>query len=596
MSLRFERFASASFRDFEDVVELYRSNSGAVYCGKYKFDNIIYVLKEKKVSELGKKKDVMNEVRLLAQLCHPNVITCEGWFNDSERMSMFIILEYCPGGDLSKKVDLRRKSRKFFSEEYIWFLFHQMVLGVQHLHINGIIHRDLKLLNVVLSKKDTVVKIADLGVSRQVSRNTAMLDTFIGTPLYLSPELVDNKPYNEKTDIWSLGVILYELCALTPPFRGHNVLALSNMIRAGRYEPLPGIYSTDMEKCVQWLLNVNYLQRPTINQLLEFVEKHISPSYHGEDMAAEWDMNNHSVSKLVVIPGSPDRNKQIVDRAPIDKCFEGQAEDSSEEVDEGDSLEDNDQSGHEELHDRKKHRHHRRHRRHSRRRHSHSSDDDISDVSEDSLDRKKKPHRKHRSHSKDRGRGRESDADQLEKSHRDRSKSRQKYHNAESEPEERYKRGKRPHTSSHGNRKESEYDRPPAGSGVNAARKGKKKSHVHPNQESVPTPKNPSSTLIQFEVSRLQMLLKREASQLTRLVKLKDFFLLNSTIENEKEVPVSKSAPNRPKTAPLPNEETNQSSAISGVDLKIKQCNERMAILKRGIQNNGALTREEIAK
>ena len=493
MSLRFERFASASFRDFEDLVELYRSNSGAVFCGKYKFDNILYVLKERKVSELGKKKDVMNEVRLLAQLCHPNVITCEGWFNDSERGSMFIILEYCPGGDLSKKVDLRKKSRKYFSEEYIWYMFHQMVLGVQHLHMNGIIHRDLKLLNVVLTKKDTMAKIADLGVSRQVSRNTAMLDTFIGTPLYLSPELVDNKPYNEKTDIWSLGVILYELCALTPPFKGNNVLALSNMIRAGRYEPMPNIYTTDMEKCVQWLLNVNYLQRPTINQVLEFVTKRINSNanYHGEDMAAEWDMNNHSVGKLVVTQGSPDRDRKRIDRAPIDKDFELEVVQGDDEVVEEDSMEEgghgNDR-GHGRSRKHKKDRKHgenRRHRSRSRRKNSHShcsdeGEEDVGDaeVSDDSLEYRDRRHRKH-------GRGRDKDRDKSDKSDRDRSSSRRRHKhrngNEESESEGPSRRNKRPHTTPHGSRglNENGNQKPPAGSGVNVNQNQKTLVQIH---------------------------------------------------------------------------------------------------------------------
>ena len=302
MSLRSERFASAGFKDFLDVVEIYRSNSGAVFCARYKYDNVVYVLKERKVSELGKKKDVMNEVRLLAQLCHPNVIACEGWFCDDERQSLFIILEYCPGGDFSKKIALRKNSRRYFSEDYIWFIFHQLCLGLQHLHVNGIIHRDLKTLNLVTTKNDTVVKIADLGVSRQVSRNTCMLDTFIGTPLYLSPELVDNKPYNEKTDIWSLGVILYELCALTTPFKGYNVLSLAGAIRSGKYDPLPGVYSTHLEKCVSWLLNINYLNRPSINQVLAYCEKHLNPDYHGEDIATEYEMVSHSVGALIVQP------------------------------------------------------------------------------------------------------------------------------------------------------------------------------------------------------------------------------------------------------------------------------------------------------
>ncbi|KAJ1390165.1 kinase-like domain-containing protein [Ochromonadaceae sp. CCMP2298] len=74
------------------------------------------------------------------------------------------------------------------------------------------------------------------GVSRQVSDHTLLLKSFYGTPLYLSPELVENRPYNEKTDIWSLGVILYELCALSAPFKGNTLLAVARMADAALHK------------------------------------------------------------------------------------------------------------------------------------------------------------------------------------------------------------------------------------------------------------------------------------------------------------------------------------------------------------------------
>jgi len=73
-----ERFAASSFSDFEEVEEIYRSQTGAVLKAKFKYDRKTYVLKERKLPELGKRKDIMNEVHLLAQLNHPNVIRCEG--------------------------------------------------------------------------------------------------------------------------------------------------------------------------------------------------------------------------------------------------------------------------------------------------------------------------------------------------------------------------------------------------------------------------------------------------------------------------------------------------------------------------------------
>lgn len=111
-----------------------------------------------------------------------------------------------------------------------------------------------------------------------------MLKSFYGTPLYLSPELVDNLPYNEKTDIWSLGVILYEMCALRPPFIGSSLLAVAKLVQSGSYAPIPAHYSKYLHRCIAWLLNIEYAKRPNMVQLLDFVAARLPIGYRGEDL------------------------------------------------------------------------------------------------------------------------------------------------------------------------------------------------------------------------------------------------------------------------------------------------------------------------
>jgi len=164
----------------------------------------------------------------------------------------------------------------FFDERQIWFIFLQLCEGLKHLHEHGIIHRDLKPLNVFCSSNGRTFKIGDLGVSRQVSEDTLLLKSFYGTPLYLSPELVESKPYNEKTDIWSLGVILYELCALSPPFKGSSLLEVARMVTQGTYSPIPKHFSPHMQKCISWMLHVNYVKRPNIVQVIEYVASRLT--------------------------------------------------------------------------------------------------------------------------------------------------------------------------------------------------------------------------------------------------------------------------------------------------------------------------------
>jgi serine/threonine protein kinase len=279
-----EKFASCSFSDFSNVRELYRSQSGAVFRATFKYDNREYVLKERKLPELGRAKDIMNEVKLLLQLHHTNVIRCEGWFRDDHRKSIFIVLELCDGGDLHMLILKRKETATYFEENHVWYLFSQLCHGLKHLHENGIIHRDLKPLNIMCSSNGRIVKIGDLGVSRQLSEETMMLRSFYGTPLYLSPELAENKPYNEKTDIWSLGVILYELCALRPPFVGNTLLAVAKMVSSGKYAPIPKHYSQHMHKCIAWILNLDYSKRPNVVQLLEYVTARMPEGYRGQDM------------------------------------------------------------------------------------------------------------------------------------------------------------------------------------------------------------------------------------------------------------------------------------------------------------------------
>jgi NIMA (never in mitosis gene a)-related kinase len=117
-----------------------------------------------------------------------------------------------------------------------------MCLGLKHVHDRKIIHRDLKGANVFLTKKG-IVKIGDFGIAKVLSHTVQKARTMVGTPYYLSPEIVQSKPYNNKTDIWSLGVMLYELCALKPPFDAPSIHLLSMKIVRGIYNPVPSIFS-----------------------------------------------------------------------------------------------------------------------------------------------------------------------------------------------------------------------------------------------------------------------------------------------------------------------------------------------------------------
>lgn len=125
----FERFSTATLRDFVSQQVLYHSNAGSVIKAQYKYDEKWYVLKQRKVSELGHTKNILNEVQLLMQLNHPNVVRCFGHFWEDGRTSLYIVLEYCSGGDLMALINVHRKASDYFEESYIWSLFYQICDG-----------------------------------------------------------------------------------------------------------------------------------------------------------------------------------------------------------------------------------------------------------------------------------------------------------------------------------------------------------------------------------------------------------------------------------------------------------------------------------
>jgi len=151
-----------------------------------------------------------------------------------------IIMEYCENGDVGKF--LKKQMNRPLNEAKIWKFFIEMCLGLKYLHTNKILHRDIKTINMFLGKDDKI-KIGDLGVAKLLGQTQNMAHTIVGTPYYLSPELCEEKPYNHKSDIWSLGCVLYELCTFKHPFEAKNQGSLIMKIVKGQFNPISSSYS-----------------------------------------------------------------------------------------------------------------------------------------------------------------------------------------------------------------------------------------------------------------------------------------------------------------------------------------------------------------
>ena len=116
--------------------------------------------------------------------------------------------------------------------------------------------------------KTNLVKLGDFGIAKCLKFTLEKVSTIVGTPYYLSPEIVNNKPYSFKSDIWSLGILLYEISALKMPFDAGSLPMLALRIMKGNYNPLPNSFSKDLRNLVNSLLTVDPHKRPTINEIL----------------------------------------------------------------------------------------------------------------------------------------------------------------------------------------------------------------------------------------------------------------------------------------------------------------------------------------
>lgn len=161
---------------------------------------------------------------------------------------------------------LKKKTR--IDEYQIMHYFVQILQALQYIHGERILHRDLKTSNLFLMKSKSVVKLGDFGISRVLEGSIEAAITVVGTPYYMSPEVCENKPYTFKSDVWSLGCCLYELCMLKHAFSADNLLGLVYKIVSDKYEPIPERYTPQLNTLIQRMLEKNAEQRPSVRDLL----------------------------------------------------------------------------------------------------------------------------------------------------------------------------------------------------------------------------------------------------------------------------------------------------------------------------------------
>ena len=278
--------------DFQIISKLGEGAYSVVYKVKRTVDDQIYALKKVKLLNLSEKEklNALNEVRILASVKSNFVISYKEAFFDEKDSTLGIVMEYADKGDLYQRIVEHKKAAMFLEESEIWRIFIQLVKGLKALHDLKILHRDLKSANVFIFS-DGSAKLGDLNVSKVARRGLGYTQT--GTPYYASPEVWKDQPYDNKSDIWSLGCVLYEMITLRPPFRAENMEGLYNKVIKGQYNKIPERFSPDLVSIVKMLLMVNAEARPSCDKILKnpIIQKRIeyfksfSSEEVGEDQA-----------------------------------------------------------------------------------------------------------------------------------------------------------------------------------------------------------------------------------------------------------------------------------------------------------------------
>lgn len=257
----------------------------------------LFVAKCVKLGSLSESYQALahQEVFLLEALSHPFVVAYHDSFLLEHQNVLIILMEHCEGGDLRNLIAEKAAAGTQLPESQIMTWFAQLILALQYVHGEKVLHRDLKCSNIFLVNGGSVLKVGDFGISRILeSQEVAM--TLVGTPYYLSPEVCSNETYSWKSDLWSLGCVLYELCTFKHAFEHTTLQGLVHKIKSGNYEPIPDLYSKELHDLIRQLLTTSVDLRPSVDDVIAqpFVQSYIAQQVPFKQPSIDLDARNRS--------------------------------------------------------------------------------------------------------------------------------------------------------------------------------------------------------------------------------------------------------------------------------------------------------------
>ena len=256
------------FNDYKLLKILKKNDTSIVYLASRDNTSFKYAVKRVNLKKIDEEetKDLENDCNFYLNFNSKFILKLYNAYQGNDD-DFNIITEYCDGGFLSDFLHQTKKEKKtLIKEDLIWKIFIQISLGLHEIHSKNIIHRNLKPETILLFK-DFTVKIKNFKSAKKL--NSEFTKTFIGSPYYISPEMYEKKPYNKKTDIWSLGVILYEMCMLNKPFKANSEEELKKKVIKEKYKPIDTKYSKELVNMVNMLLIKNPEKRPSIDDIIQ---------------------------------------------------------------------------------------------------------------------------------------------------------------------------------------------------------------------------------------------------------------------------------------------------------------------------------------
>lgn len=277
---------------FKKEKELGAGAFGKVYLAKHKPSHIEFAVKELVIKagpgSLTKDEDIVSEIRVLEALNHPNIVRLYQFYKEPSRY--FLVMEVMSGGELFDRIVAKKSYNEVEARNTMLII----LLALKYMHEQKIVHRDLKPDNLLLASgaSDTHVKIADFGLAASVANGEVREQ--LGTPNYIAPEILWNRPYGTSVDMWSMGVIFFILLAGYQPFHHADQQRLYAKIKRGRYDmsaPQWANVSAEAKDLVSKMLTVNVRDRITAAEALQhpWLQRMDRPDLMARDLTQNLD-------------------------------------------------------------------------------------------------------------------------------------------------------------------------------------------------------------------------------------------------------------------------------------------------------------------